>query len=80
MKTLTFAILLALILPNLRADSVLLESDAEMIASADFIAIVEFQSETRGVFKGRAAYPKQKERIMKRFSSEAEPQTRRDVG
>lgn len=68
MKALVFAILLALILPNLCADSVLLKSNAEMIAGADFISIVEFQSETRGIFKGQAAYPRQKERIMKRFS------------
>ncbi len=68
MKSLAFVILLALTAPNLRADSVIMESEPEMIASAEFIAIVEFQSAERGVFKGRAAYPKQKEKVMKRFS------------
>ncbi len=68
MKSLTFTMLLALTALNLRADSVILESVPEMVRNADFIAVVEFQSAERGVFKGMAAYPKQKEKVMKRFS------------
>ena len=68
MKSLVFAMLFALIALNLRADSVILESVPEMVRNADFIAIAEFQSAEHGVFKGMAAYPKQKEKMMKRFS------------
>lgn len=66
MKSLVLVILLTLIAPNLRADSVILKSEPEMVASADFIAIIEFQSVERGVFKGTASYPKQREKVMKR--------------
>jgi len=67
MKSLAFVILL-LLTSNLRADSVIMATEPEMVASADYIAVVEFQSAERGAFKGPAAYLKQKELVTRRFS------------
>ncbi|HEX8309946.1 MAG TPA: hypothetical protein VF614_01435 [Chthoniobacteraceae bacterium] len=68
MRSLALAILFVLISPNVRADTVLLASGPEMLAGADFIAIIEFRSAKQGVFKGPAAYPKQEKRVVKQFS------------
>jgi len=66
-KSLAF-ITLVFLAPHLHADSVLLETESEMIVSADYVAVVEFQKAERGVFKGSASYPKQKESETKQFS------------